>query len=114
MKKNKLSANIMLILTAMIWGFAFVAQKSATIAPFTFNAIRFVIGSVSLIPVILIFEKKGIRDKQRVSNTIKYGIITGCVLFIASNLQHFGIVSITQANNRYIYGYCSHIRYFPW
>ena len=40
--KNKMSANFMLILTAMIWGFAFVAQKSATIAPFTFNAIRFI------------------------------------------------------------------------
>ena len=98
MEKNKLSANIMLVLTAMIWGFAFVAQKSATIAPFTFNAIRFLIGSLSLIPVILIFESKGIRDKQKVSNTIKYGIITGCVLFIASNLQHFGIVAITQAS----------------
>ena len=96
--KNKMSANFMLILTAMIWGFAFVAQKSATIAPFTFNAIRFMLGSLSLIPVILIFERSGLADKQRVVNTFKYGVITGCVLFIASNLQHFGIVSIEQAS----------------
>ena len=96
--KNKMSANLMLVLTAMIWGFAFVAQKSATIAPFTFNAIRFMLGSLSLIPVILIFERSGLRNKQRIVNTFKYGIITGCVLFVASNLQHFGIVSIEQAS----------------
>ena len=95
---KKLTANIMLVLTAMIWGFAFVAQKSATIAPFTFNAIRFMLGSLSLIPVILIFERKGLGDKQRVVHTFKYGIITGVVLFLASNLQHFGIVSIEQAS----------------
>ena len=95
---KRLTANIMLILTAMIWGFAFVAQKSAEIAPFTFNAIRFMLGSISLIPVILVFERKKFADKKRIANTLKYGAITGCVLFLASNLQHFGIVCIEQAS----------------
>ena len=95
---KKFSANLMLIITAMIWGFAFVAQKSANIGPFTFNGVRFLIGSLSLVPVIFIFERKGILDKQRVKNTFVYGAITGCVLFTASNLQHFGIVLIEQAS----------------
>lgn len=95
---KKFSANLMLIITAMIWGFAFVAQKSANIGPFTFNGIRFLIGSLSLIPVILVFERKGLGDRQRVKNTFVYGAITGAVLFTASNLQHFGIVLIEQAS----------------
>lgn len=50
--KKRLKANAMLILTAMIWGFAFVAQKeaSAYIGSLTFIAIRFLLGGLSLIP----------------------------------------------------------------
>ena len=97
---KKISSNIMLVLTALIWGFAFVAQKDASsyIGSFTFNGIRFMLGSLSLIPVILIFEWSGIRDKQKVLLTFKYGVITGIVLFVASALQQFGVVYITQAS----------------
>ena len=93
-------SNCMLILTAMIWGFAFVAQKDASsyIGSFTFNGIRFMLGSLSLIPVILIFERDGLKDKERVMRTLKYGIITGVVLFCASTLQQFGVVMITHAS----------------
>lgn len=97
---NRLKSNCMLILTAMIWGFAFVAQKdaSAYIGSFTFNGIRFMLGSLSLIPVILIFERNGLKDKAKVMRTIKYGIITGTVLFCASALQQFGVSMIEQAS----------------
>lgn len=93
-------SNCMLILTAMIWGFAFVAQKDASsyIGSFTFNGIRFMMGALSLIPVILIFERDGLKDKGKVIRTFKYGIITGIVLFCASALQQFGVVMITQAS----------------
>ena len=96
--KNKLSTNFMLLLVAMIWGFAFVAQKSSDVGPFTFTGIRFVIGSISLIPVVFIFERKEILNKQRVKNTFIYGFITGIILFGASALQHFGIVYVEQAS----------------
>lgn len=91
---KRLTANIMLVLTALIWGFAFVAQSQASdhIGSFTFNGIRFMMGAVSLIPVILIFERKGIADREKVMLSIKYGIITGTVLFCASTLQQFGVV----------------------
>ena len=61
---KRLTAKIMLILTAMIWGFAFVAQSTALnhISSFTFNGIRFFIGAISLIPVILIFERANIKE----------------------------------------------------
>lgn len=90
MKKAK--STIFLVLTAMIWGFAFVAQRVGAdyLRPFTFNGIRFVMGAVSLIPVILLFER-GRSDKKALSATVKYGIIAGIVLCTASNLQQYGV-----------------------
>ncbi len=58
--------------------------------PFTFNGIRFVMGALSLIPVILIFER-GKADKAAISATVKYGVLAGTVLCIASNLQQYGV-----------------------
>ena len=56
---KKMKGNILLLLTAFIWGSAFVAQKAGMeyIEPFTFNGIRCFIGAIVLIPVILIFAK---------------------------------------------------------
>ena len=53
MKKNK--GSILLLITAFIWGSAFVAQSVGNdiIKPYTFNCLRSVIGAISLIPVLL-------------------------------------------------------------
>ncbi len=94
---KRLTANIMLVLTALIWGFAFVAQSKASdlIGCFTFNGIRFMIGAISLIPVIYIFERRG-KQKYLAKDklTVKYGIITGVILFVASALQQFGVANM--------------------
>ena len=99
--KKRLKANAMLILTAMIWGFAFVAQKeaSAYIGSLTFIAIRFLLGGLSLIPVIFVFERSDIKDKQRFKKTILYGAATGTILFVASTLQQIG-VSINEQTSK--------------
>ena len=57
---NKLKTNLMLLLTALIWGFAFVAQQMGMdyIEPFTFNCIRFLIGFIVLQPCIYLLDKK--------------------------------------------------------
>ena len=62
--KNKWASNAALLLAAVIWGFAFVAQVSAasTIGSFTMIGFRFAIGILSLLPVVLIFER-GRTDK---------------------------------------------------
>ena len=51
---------VLLFLTAIIWGFAFVAQRIGgdILGAFYFNGIRYALGALSLIPVILIFEKE--------------------------------------------------------
>ncbi|MBR0277941.1 MAG: DMT family transporter, partial [Clostridia bacterium] len=80
-------------LAAMIWGLAFVFQKDASnfIGTFTFTSIRFFLGALSLIPVILIFERQDFADKIIMSNTLKYGIVTGIMLGIASSLQQYSM-----------------------
>lgn len=92
---KKIRSTLILLLTAMIWGCAFVAQRvgSQYIGPFTFNAIRFALGSAALIPVILISER-GVPRAKRVS-AMKYSVVAGIILFSASNLQQLGI-NITQ------------------
>ena len=88
---------VLLFLTAIIWGFAFVAQRVGgdILGAFYFNGIRYAVGAVSLIPVIMIFEKER-KDPEKLKYTIKWGIVVGLILFIASSLQQFGI-NITQS-----------------
>ena len=90
--KTKIKSTILLFLTAMIWGFAFVAQKVGAefVGAFTFNGIRFMLGTVSLIPVILLFEREKL-DKAKIKSILIPGLLAGTVLFIASTLQQYGV-----------------------
>ncbi len=92
MRENKLKYNLLLMLTAMIWGFAFVAQVEGVehIGPFTLNGTRFALGVVSLIPVVLFFERGRVGDVER-KKTVVYSLITGAVLFAASTFQQLGL-----------------------
>ncbi len=95
--KTKLKSTILLFLTAIIWGFAFVAQRVGAefVGAFTFNGVRFMLGACSLVPVILLFEREKI-DIKLLKNNVLPGILAGVVLFIASTLQQYG-VEITQS-----------------
>ena len=94
MKLNKKSffSSGLLVLTAMIWGFAFVFQKigAESVGTFVFNGLRFAMGALSLIPVFLIFEREKF-DKAKFKRTVIASIVCGTVLFIASALQQYGI-----------------------
>ena len=95
----KIKNAVLLLLTAAIWGVAFVAQSVGMeyIGPFTFNAIRCVLGGLVLIPVILVFKKKketGAENQEKEDKKTLWagGIACGVILCIASNLQQFGIM----------------------
>ena len=92
MKKQHKSL-LILLLTAMIWGFAFVAQLigANSVGSFTFNAARFTLGGLSLVPVVLIFERRK-TEKSRLRTTILSGMAAGIVLFAASTLQQLGVM----------------------
>ncbi len=113
MTKTQLKANILLLLTAAIWGLAFVAQKVGAehVGAFTYNGIRFALGSISLIPLILFLNrKKGENeetknnDKDSLKLTVKAGIIAGCALFIATSLQQMGVMGTTAGKAGFITG----------
>jgi drug/metabolite transporter (DMT)-like permease len=99
-----------LLLTAAIWGFAFVAQRVGMgfLGAFTFNGIRFALGSISLLPVIYFFDKKfksensAERVDADIKTTIKSGVIAGCILYIAASLQQVGLIYTTAAKAGFI------------
>ena len=67
---KKMKSNLLLLLTAFIWGTAFVAQKSGMdyIEPFTYGGIRTLIGGLFLIPVIKFLDtRKPAEEKERLS-----------------------------------------------
>ena len=98
MKPRPLLSSALLLLAAMIWGVAFVAQNTLadTVEPFTVNAVRSLIASVALIPVACVTRRmRGERlternpaDRRRL---IKAGLICGTMLCVSVNLQQFGI-----------------------
>ncbi|MBQ2278987.1 MAG: DMT family transporter, partial [Clostridia bacterium] len=91
-RKTNLKGIVFLVVTAVVWGFAFVAQSKGAehVNTFVFNAIRFTLGTLSLIPVIALFEK-GADDPKMKKTTLIAGLVCGVVLFSASSLQQYGI-----------------------
>ncbi|WP_291636283.1 DMT family transporter, partial [Clostridium sp.] len=109
MKNQEIKADMLLLLTAIIWGFAFVAQRIGAqyVGAFTFNGIRFALGSISLIPLILYFNRKSKDDteKQKISVSAWHGgAIAGCALFMAASLQQIGLSYTSVGKAAFITG----------
>lgn len=87
-----LRANLLLLLTAMIWGVAFVAQSVGgdLIPPFTFLALRSWLGGLALLPLVL-WRGRGGTYRSRRKTTLLTGLICGFVLFLASFAQQYGM-----------------------
>lgn len=113
MKQIKLKNSLLLLLTAAIWGAAFVAQSVGMeyIGPFTFNFVRNVIGGLVLIPCIWIInqiqgknndDKKNDEKKQGQKTLFIGGVCCGVALFLASNSQQIGIQYTTVGKAGFI------------
>ena len=107
MRNSSWKSPLMLFLTAVIWGIAFVAQSVGMeyVGAFTFNFIRCIIGGFVLIPCIFLLDK--LRGRKKSENTsvqdstadeekarrilLIGGLCCGVILFVASNLQQLGI-----------------------
>ncbi len=104
MKPLKIRNFILLILTALIWGSSFVAQKSGgpTVGAFTFNGIRSFVGGLFLLAFILLkdlFKGKNTWpvSKEERRNLWMGGALCGVVLFVATSLQQIGMNLGAQA-----------------
>lgn len=113
MKNNNqyLRSESLLLITAVIWGFAFVAQRAGMefIGPFTYNGIRFALGSMVLIPIIAWQSGRQKRESktsysQKPVSFWLAGIIAGVVLFGGASLQQVGITQTTAGKAGFITG----------
>jgi drug/metabolite transporter (DMT)-like permease len=106
MKKQTVVSNALLLTAASIWGFAFVAQRVGAehLGPFAFNGIRFALGGLSLIPLILFLDRKsGIRNiPGKLKKALPAGLICGLVLFTAASLQQVGMAHTTAGKAAFI------------
>jgi len=100
-------ADLLLLITAAIWGFAFVAQRlgMAHMGPFTFNALRFSMGALSL-AAILTWQRKheGSPPKKSSHKFIWPGLLTGLALFGCASLQQIGLVGTSAGKAGFITG----------
>jgi drug/metabolite transporter (DMT)-like permease len=99
--------DVLLLTTAAIWGFAFVAQRVGMdhVGPFSFNGVRFALGSASLVPLILVrrARSRGPRGRFGWRGGLA-GAGIGLVLFVAASLQQIGLVSTGAGKAGFITG----------
>ena len=109
MKSQAIRADLLMLLAAAIWGFAFVAQREGmeTMGPFLFNTARFFIGTVFLFPIVWYLSKKNKPQENKETSTKKLlfaGFIAGLFLFMASSFQQVGIQYTTAGKAGFITG----------
>ncbi|MBK9099804.1 MAG: DMT family transporter [bacterium] len=106
-----MKSNLLLLLTAVIWGFAFVAQRAGMeyLGPFTFNTARFTLGSLSLIPLLLLNQKRKFENNNPQTfsdkNLLYGGIASGTVLFLGATFQQSGLVYTDAGKAGFITGF---------
>ena len=114
MKKTQLKNSLLLLLTATIWGVAFVAQSVGMdhVGPFTFNAVRSIIGGIVLIPCIFFLDHRKSDQKEELPSPqqqaeqtgtlILGGVCCGILLALASSFQQMGIQYTTVGRAGFI------------
>ena len=102
-------SNALLLITAAIWGFAFVAQRVGMeyLGPFTFNAARFTLGSLSLLPLLFISRderpaSENILPRPGLKLVVFGGFSAGFMLFMGMSLQQAGLVYTTAGKAGFI------------
>ena len=90
------------LLCTFIWGTTFVAQDTGMdkIGPFTFNAVRFFVGFLSILPLALLIESKKIKFEYRLDDKIFIilSFLIGISLFLGSALQQVALLYTDVAN----------------
>lgn len=95
MNVRTLRADILLFLTAAIWGFAVVAQRVGMdhVGPLTFNGIRFALGALALVPLIMRMDRaRGFSESKTDTKKLLWGgLLLGLALFAGASLQQMGL-----------------------
>ena len=103
---NSFQANLILLITALIWGFGFVAQRMGMdhLGPYAFNVCRFLVGALSLLPLLFFLRKKESGSTELNPSFWKFSIFAGFALFGGATLQQVGIQYTTVGKAGFITG----------
>ena len=111
MPNKAMQANLMMLLAASIWGFAFVAQRVGmeTMGPHWFNSLRFFIGVVALTPVVIWMDRAQSKSstggpKSSNKTLLMGGTVAGLLLFIGATFQQVGLQYTTAGKAGFITG----------
>ena len=109
MKTQALKTDLLMLIAAAIWGFAFVAQREGmeTMGPFLFSGVRFLIGVVALSPVVWYLSKKPQQSHKAEVSTKKLilaGTVAGLLLFGGISCQQVGLQYTTAGKAGFITG----------
>ncbi|WP_319406097.1 DMT family transporter [uncultured Desulfosarcina sp.] len=111
MPKQHLKSDLLFLLSAVIWGFAFVAQRMGMdhVGPFTFNGIRFCLGAMVLVPFVYGNRKNPPQIDQgrnpiQNKNLVYYAGLAGLAIFAGASLQQVGLVYTTAGKAGFITG----------
>lgn len=102
MRRQETTAHLLLLVTALIWGLAFTAQRAgmASMGPLTFNGVRFLLGAASLTPLAWALGERRLPEAW----TVRRGVVLGGLLFLGAWLQQLGLCWTTAGNAGFITG----------
>jgi drug/metabolite transporter (DMT)-like permease len=111
-RRDRIRADLTLVIVAIIWGTAFVAQRKGNelVGPFTFNAVRFLVGGLVLLPLLALQRARArTTDSPQptqpdVGNAWRGGALLGLILFGGASLQQLGLVTTTAGKGGFITG----------
>ncbi|WP_219061271.1 DMT family transporter [Pseudomonas sp. UMAB-08] len=106
MRKQALRADLLMLITAMIWGSGFVAQTSGMdhIGPYLYTGLRFALGSLCLLPLLLRRSDAVKPEPLMTRGLLLGGIVMGLALCTGINLQQVGLLFTSVTNAGFITG----------
>jgi len=108
-KSRDIRPYVCLGITAVLWGFAFAAQRlgGKSLGSFSFNGIRFLVGAISLVPLVLWRRSTARRDEHRhakLGESLGWGVACGLILFCGASLQQLGLIWTTAGKAAFLTG----------
>lgn len=99
-------ANFLLLITAVIWGGGFVAQRLGMqeLGPYIFNGFRFLVGALTLVPIIVVRKKRNPGNNADFKKTLLIGSAAGLFLFFGATFQQLGLVYTTAGKAGFVTG----------
>ncbi len=107
MRSQALRADVLMLITAVIWGSAFVAQTSGMshIGPFLYSGLRFALGSLCLLPLVLRRSTSRCPPEPLLTRgLLQGGMLMGLALALGINLQQVGLMFTSVTNAGFITG----------